>query len=42
VTPPAGGVGVKDLKLLFPADWGAFIASRPAFTREWDRLTGVR
>jgi iron(III) transport system substrate-binding protein len=42
VTPPAGGVGVKDLKLLFPADWGAFITSRPEFTREWDRLTGVR
>ena len=42
VPPPAGGVGIKDLKLLFPSDWQAFVDSRPAFTREWDRLTGVR
>jgi iron(III) transport system substrate-binding protein len=42
VPPPAGGVPIGDLKLLFPADWQAFLASRPAFVREWDRLVGVR
>jgi iron(III) transport system substrate-binding protein len=42
VPPPPGGVGTKDLKLLFPADWQNFLESRPAFAREWDKLTGVR
>jgi iron(III) transport system substrate-binding protein len=42
VPPPAGGVSVRDLKLLFPSDWADFVASRPAFVREWDKLTGVR
>ena len=42
VPPPPGGVGVGELKLLFPSDWQAFVDSRPEFVREWDRLTGVR
>jgi iron(III) transport system substrate-binding protein len=42
VPPPTGGVSVGELKLLIPADWQAFIDSRPEFVREWDRLTGVR
>jgi iron(III) transport system substrate-binding protein len=40
--PPPGGVGISKLKLLFPADWAAFIATRPAFTKEWDKMTGLR
>ena len=42
VPAPAGGVSVGKLKLLFPADWHDFLASRPAFVREWDKLAGVR
>ena len=42
VPPPPGGVPIGELKLLFPADWNDFLASRPAFVREWDRLAGVR
>ena len=42
VPPPAGGVPISDLKLLFPADWNDFLSSRPAFVREWDKLAGVR
>ena len=42
VQPPPGGVSVKELKLLFPADWNAFLVSRPEFAREWDRITGLR
>jgi hypothetical protein len=29
-------------KLLMPEDWQAFLASRPEFQREWDRITGLR
>ncbi len=42
VPPPPGGVGVEKLKLLFPADWTAFLASRTQFTRYWDKATGMR
>jgi iron(III) transport system substrate-binding protein len=42
VPPPQGGVAVTELKLLFPADWNAFLVSRTEFAREWDRITGLR
>jgi iron(III) transport system substrate-binding protein len=42
VPPPPGGVRLEGLKLLYPADWDAFLASRPQFTRIWDKLTGMR
>jgi iron(III) transport system substrate-binding protein len=42
VPPPPGGVSVTELKLLFPEDWNAFLASRTEFVREWDRITGLR
>jgi len=40
--PPPGGVQAKELKLLFPADWNAFLATRPQFVRLWDKMTGLR
>ncbi|MBV9862307.1 MAG: extracellular solute-binding protein [Alphaproteobacteria bacterium] len=40
--PPPGGNALDEIKLLMPADWSAFLASRPEFVREWDRMTGLR
>jgi iron(III) transport system substrate-binding protein len=40
--PPPGGLPISQLRLLLPEDWHAFLASRPEFVREWDRLTGMR
>ncbi|MBV8169498.1 MAG: extracellular solute-binding protein [Alphaproteobacteria bacterium] len=42
VPPPAGGVPLKDMKLLIPADWDAFEKDRPEFAKEWDRIVGAR
>ncbi len=42
VPPPAGGVPLKDMKLLVPADWHAFEKDRPEFAKEWDRIVGAR
>src|SRR5258705_908143 len=42
VPPPPGGLPLSQLRLLLPEDWHAFLASRPEFVREWDRLTGMR
>jgi iron(III) transport system substrate-binding protein len=42
VPPPAGGVSVKELKLLFPEDWQDYLKSRTEFAREWDRIVGLR
>jgi iron(III) transport system substrate-binding protein len=42
VPPPPGGVCIGDLKLLFPTDWDAFLASRTQFTRFWDKMMGMR
>jgi iron(III) transport system substrate-binding protein len=42
VPPPAGGVPLKDMKLLIPADWNAFEKDRPEFAKEWDRIVGAR
>jgi iron(III) transport system substrate-binding protein len=40
--PPPGGEATAELKLLMPTDWEAFLATRTAFQREWDRATGLR
>jgi iron(III) transport system substrate-binding protein len=42
VPAPGGGVELKDMKLLTPADWNAFEKSRPEFAKEWDRMVGAR
>jgi iron(III) transport system substrate-binding protein len=42
VPPPPGGLPIKDIKLLLPEDWQGFLTSRPAFQREWDKITGLR
>jgi iron(III) transport system substrate-binding protein len=42
VPPPAGGVALKDMKLLVPTDWDAFEKSRPEFAKMWDRMVGAR
>lgn len=42
VPPPPGGRNANDFKLLFPADWTKFLASRTKFTRFWDKMTGIR
>lgn len=42
VPPPPGGLPITQMRLLMPEDWHAFLAGRPEFAREWDRLTGMR
>jgi iron(III) transport system substrate-binding protein len=42
VEPPPGGVSVSKLKLLFPSDWADFIATRPPFAKEWDKMVGLK
>lgn len=42
VPPPPGGVSVSKLKLLFPADWEAFLKTRKEFVKFWDPMTGLR
>lgn len=42
VPPPPGGVSVSKLKLLFPADWQAFLQTRKQFADFWDHMTGLR
>ena len=42
VDAPAGGTPLKEMKLLFPKDWHDFEKSRPAFAKEWDKITGLR
>ena len=42
VPAPAGGQPIGKFKLLFPADWQAFLETHKQFVREWDRITGVR
>jgi iron(III) transport system substrate-binding protein len=39
---PGGGVALKDMKLLVPADWDAFEKDRPSFAKEWNRIVGAR
>ena len=40
--PGVGSVPLKDMKLLFPADWNAFEKDRPDFAKSWDRIVGAR
>jgi iron(III) transport system substrate-binding protein len=42
VRPPAGGVPLSSVKLLYPDDWDAFEKSRAQFVRDWNRITGVQ
>ena len=42
VPPPANGLPLKEMKLLFPKDWHDFEKSRPAFAKEWDKIVGLR
>ena len=42
VPPPAGGMPLKDMELLIPADWSAFEKDRAEFAKEWDRIVGAR
>jgi len=42
VPAPAGGVPLKEMKLLVPADWNDFEKDRPSFAKEWDRIVGAR
>ena len=40
--PPPGGVSLREMKVLFPSDWQDFVASRPAFVKTWQAITGRR
>ena len=40
--PPPGSKPVSEFKLLYPADWQAFLATHGQFVKEWDKITGVR
>ncbi len=42
VPPPPGAEPLGGMKLLYPADWNAFLSSRSQFNRVWDKLTGMR
>jgi iron(III) transport system substrate-binding protein len=42
VHPPAGGVALSSVKLLYPDDWETLEKSRPQFVRDWNRITGVQ
>ena len=42
VAPPPGAVPIKQMKLLFPQDYGDFEKKRPAFVKEWDKIVGAR
>lgn len=40
--PPPGGSPIDKVKLLYPSDWQEFLASRPEFTKVWNKVTGAR
>ncbi|MFL5255364.1 MAG: ABC transporter substrate-binding protein [Rhodopila sp.] len=40
--PPPGGLPLDKVKLLYPTDWDAFLASRPEFAKVWAKVTGTR
>jgi iron(III) transport system substrate-binding protein len=40
--PPPGGMATGEMKLLFVEDWDDYLKSRPAFSRDWDRMLGLR
>lgn len=40
--PPPGGIPTGEMKLLYPKDWAAFLATHTEFVRDWDHVAGVR
>lgn len=40
--PPPGGVPMEKIKLLYPNDWQAFLATHDQFVKAWSKITGVR
>jgi iron(III) transport system substrate-binding protein len=40
--PPPGGMAMDKIKLLYPKDWTAFLASHEKFVKAWGKITGVR
>ena len=42
VPPPPGALPIKEMKLLFPADFDDFEKKRPEFVKEWDKIVGAR
>ena len=39
--PMPTGVRLADLKLLYPADWDDYAASRDVFAKEWNGMLGL-
>lgn len=42
VPPPEGAKPVSEMKLMYPDDWQAFLATHSQFVKDWDHITGVR
>ena len=40
--PPPGGMTFDKVKLLYPKDWQAFLATHDQFVKAWSKVTGVR
>ncbi len=40
--PPPGGIGMDTVKLMYPRDWQAFLATHDQFVKVWGKVTGVR
>jgi iron(III) transport system substrate-binding protein len=40
--PPPGGLAMDKVKLLYPKDWQAFLASHGKFVKAWGKITGTR
>jgi iron(III) transport system substrate-binding protein len=42
VPPPAGGVPLTSIKLLYPTNWDDFLKTQRQFVGEWNRVIGLR
>ncbi len=40
--PPPNGIATDKIKLLYPKDWQAFLATHDQFVKIWAKVTGVR
>ena len=40
--PPPGGIAMDQVKLLYPRDWQAFLASHDRFVKVWGKVIGAR
>jgi iron(III) transport system substrate-binding protein len=40
--PPPGGLPLDKVKLLYPHDWQAYLATHDQFVKTWSKVTGVR